>query len=129
MGFKEGSFAKVWDISSVSDGLTKLRISISKKDRRSGEYVEDFSGYVTCAGSVLAKKALELQKGDRIRLGNCDVTTKYDRENKRTYTNFYVYSFEKQDGSPSQKAPAETGPVESVDSLVDDDIDSGDLPY
>lgn len=38
MGFRSGAYAKVWDVSPVSDTATKLRVSISRKDKNTGEY-------------------------------------------------------------------------------------------
>ena len=82
MGFRKDSFAKVWSVEGVSDTNTKLRISISRKNRQTGEYEEDFAGFVSCIGSMAAKKALSLKEGDRIRLGDTDVTTWYNKEKK-----------------------------------------------
>ena len=47
MGFRNGAYAKVWDEPSVvSDSMTKLRVSISRKNKTTGEYETDFSGLV-----------------------------------------------------------------------------------
>lgn len=38
MGFRNGAFAKVWEVTPVSDTSTKLRISISRKNKQTNEY-------------------------------------------------------------------------------------------
>lgn len=100
MGFRTGAFAKVWDVESISGTNTKLRISISRKNRQTQEYEQDFSGFVNCIGTAAAHKAAGLKKGARIKLGEIDVSTKYI--NEKNYTNFKVFSFELDDGVKDQ---------------------------
>ena len=33
MGFRTGAYAKVWDVTPVGDTSTKVRISISRKNK------------------------------------------------------------------------------------------------
>ena len=84
MGFRTGAFAKVWEVTPMSDTSTKVRMSISRKNKQSGEYEQDFSGFVLAIGTAAAKKAAGLKEGNRIKLGDVDVTTKYDKEKKIT---------------------------------------------
>ena len=58
MGFRTGAYAKVWEISPMSDTSTKLRISISRKNKQTGEYEQDFSGFVLCIGSAAANSGI-----------------------------------------------------------------------
>lgn len=124
MGFRTGAFAKVWNVESISDTNTKLRISISRKNRKTGEYEQDFSGFVNCIGTAAARKAASLKEGARIKLGEVDVSTKYVEEKKTTYTNFKVFSFDPEDGSKDQDDDPK--PKKEVD-----DGDPGDsrLPF
>lgn len=124
MGFRKDSYAKVWNVETVSDTNTKLRISTSKKNKQTGEYEQDFSGFVSCVGSAAAAKAAALKEGDRIKLGDVDVTTKFVKEKNTTYTNFTVFSFDVEDGNSAggQKPAQTTEPQPSVDSgEVEDD--------
>ena len=57
---------------------------MSRKNKNTGEYETDFSGYVGFVGTVAAKKAAQLKEKDRIRLGDVDVTTKYDKYGAKT---------------------------------------------
>lgn len=127
MGFRKESFATIWSVEPTSDTLTKARISVSRKNKQTGEYDTDFSGFVSFVGTAAAKKAACLKEKDRIRLGDVDVTNKYDKEKNITYTNFKIFSFETQqeiDGaSNSQNDPTPKNPVD------DGDVDDSRLPF
>lgn len=97
MGFRAKNYAKCWEITPVSETSTKVRLSTSFKNKQTDEYEQDFSGFVMFVGTACAAKAAKLPKGARIRLGDVDVTTKYDAEKKVTYTNFKAFSFESPD--------------------------------
>jgi len=124
MGFRKESYATVWEVEPVSDTLTKGRISISRKNKQTGEYETDFSGFVSFVGTVAAKNATQLKEKDRIKLGDVDVTNRYDSEKKITYTNYKIFSFEKQD-----ETPPPTG-AEKTQSTVDSgEVDDSRLPF
>lgn len=125
MGFRTGAYAKVWEVTPMSDTSTKLRISVSRKNKQSGEYEQDFSGFVLCIGSAAARNALKLKEGARIKLGDCDVTTKYDAQKKITYTNFKLFSFEAEDSS-SSTTQDNTAPQPTVD---EGEVDDSRLPF
>lgn len=122
MGFRTGSFAKIWEVVPKGDASTQLRLSISRKNKQTGEYEQDFSGFVMAIGSAAAQKAAKLKEGDRIKLGDVDVTTKYDKEKKVTYTNYKLFSFEL-DGEAKTY-------VDDQQPVVDDgDVDDSRLPF
>ena len=128
MGFRREAFATIWSVESTSDTLTKARISISRKNKQNGEYDTDFSGFVSFVGTAAAKKAAVLKEKDRIRLGDVDVTNKYDKERNTTFTNFKIFSFEMADASQNQQSQTATEPQTNVDSGEIDDSDSR-LPF
>lgn len=109
MGFRQGAFATVWDVEQKSDRWTKIRVSISRKNKDTDEYEEEFSGFIDCIGSTCAPKAAKLQKRDRIKLGNVDVTTSFNKERGVTYTNFKMTSFERADEAGNQTQAANGG--------------------
>jgi len=123
MGFRKDAYATIWEVTPMSDTFTKCRISISKKDRTSGEYSQDFGGYVSFVGTACAKKASKLKEKDRIKLGDVDVTTRYDKTKSASYTNFNVYNFTK-DGEEEKKRKASE--PEEIDT---DDMDVSELPF
>lgn len=127
MGFRTGAYAKIWEVSPFSDTSVKLRLSISRKNKQTGEYEQDFSGFVNAIGTAAAKKAACLKEGDTIKLGDVDVTTKYDKEKKVTYTNYKIFSFEVDNGtSVSEPKTASNEPQPEVDG---GDADDARLPF
>ena len=58
MGFREGAFATVWEITNMSDNFSKIRVSTSRKDKKTDEYVTDFSGFVSLIGEAHKKVGL-----------------------------------------------------------------------
>ncbi len=126
MGFRTGAYAKVWEVTPMSDTSTKLRISVSRKNKQSGEYEQDFSGFVLCIGSAVARNALKLKEGARIKLGDCDVATKYDAQKKITYTNYKLFSFDTEDDNHNTQASDHTDPQPTVD---EGEINDSRLPF
>ena len=127
MGFRKDAWATVWGVEAKSDTVTSVRLSTSRKDRQSDEYVQDFSGFVTFFGTAAAKKAACLKEKDRIKLGDVEVTTSYDANSGKTYTNFKCFNFTTQgeqsdtDTSTDSPSPRTTEPQPTVDEGVDDD--------
>lgn len=123
MGFRTGSFAKVWTVEPKTDTNTTARISISRKNKQTGEYEQDFSGFVSFVGTATAKKAACLKEGDRIKLGDVDVTTSYNSEKKVTYTNYKCFSFDIEGSVPA-------APVSEPQPSVDDgEVNDDRLPF
>ena len=92
MGFKPGACATVWEISPSQTGRSyRGKITISKKNVLTGQWEPEFNGYVTFAGDAFQPAAS--LKPDRIWIEFCDVTNRYDKEKKREYTNFSIFSF------------------------------------
>ena len=122
MGFRTGAYAKVWEVTPISDTSTKVRMSVSRKNKQTGEYEQDFSGFVLAIGTASATKAARLKKGDKIKLGDVDVSTKYDKEKEVTYTNYKMFYFD---------IEGESGePAEAPQLVVDDgEVDDSRLPF
>ena len=124
MGFRTGAYAKIWEVTPMSDTSTKVRMSISRKNKKTDEYEQDFSGFVMAIGTAAAAKAARLKEGDRIKLGDVDVSTRYDKEKKITYTNYKMFSFEEPDGDSQTGVTGDPSP--SVDS---GEVDDSRLPF
>ena len=122
MGFRTGAFATVWSVEEGKGKFSKVRLSISRKDR-DGQYVQDFSGFCDFIGAAHAK-AGKLRERDRIKLGDTDVSSRYDKDQRREFTNFKVFDFEYADGSGSSvsSGAAESNPSEG-------DVDEDNLPF
>jgi len=121
MGFRNDAFATFWgEAEPVNEMVTKGRISVSRKNKQTNEYIQDFSGFVSFIGTAAAKKALKLKEKDRIKLISVDVSTHYDKAKNVTYTNYKIYDFEMADAhgtaAPPKAAPAvDSGEIEAVE--------------
>lgn len=122
MGFRNGAYAKVWEVTPVKDTLTRLRISTNRKNKQTGEYEQDFSGFVACVGSVTAAMAAGLKEGARIKIEDCEVTTKYDKGRNITYTNFTIFKLEDGNSDAPKATPVDDGEVEV-------DVEDRKLPF
>jgi len=119
MGFRKDAFAKVWEVKPNNGGKsTSVRLSISRKVAE-GQYEEDFSGYVIFIATANTRAAA-LKKNDRIKLGDVDVSSKYNPANKERTFSFKVFSFEMADGTPQ-------GTTKKKGNTLDA-IEDGELP-
>lgn len=124
MGFRTGAWAKIWEVTP-SERSTKVRLSVSKKNKQTGEYEQDFSGFVTLAGTA-HRDASNLKVGDRIKIGDCDTTNRYDKEKNITYTNYSIYTFEFGD---NQGNTAPSASANTAAASVDEPESEEDLPF
>ena len=94
---KFGCTCTFWKVQRVADnGKTcDVQISISKKNKQSGEYETDFSGFVKFCGENLVKFAQSLQEKDKIDIDSFELTNKYDKEKNTTYYNVAVFAAKK----------------------------------
>lgn len=125
MGFRQGSFATIWQIEPVKDTITKAKITTSKKNKNTGEYETDFSGFVTFLGTAVASKAAKLKEKNRIKLGEVDVTRKWDKEKQKEYINFNVFAFEMADS----KATSSPSTVENTEAVDNGEVETDDYPF
>lgn len=121
MGLRSGGcYAKVWKIDR-RERFTKIQASISKKVKDSDQYETDWSGFLNLVGAAHTEAA-SLQEGDRIRIEEFDVTTRYDKAKNVAYTNYAVFKY----SNPNAQGASQQQSA-SPDSPVDQDADS--LPF
>lgn len=92
MGFRDGAFCKLWKLDTSGKYPTG-QISISRKDKDTGEYVDDFSGYVTFIGDA-ANAVKKLPAQARFKIKGCDVSRIWSKEKQREFINFRVFDLE-----------------------------------
>ena len=126
MSFRNNAYATVWEVTPKTATITSARISTSRKDKETDKYETDFSGFVSFLGTAAASKALSLKKEDRIKLLDVAVTSKYDKEQNKTYTNFNVFDFELATKGDSAQTPRTNSPKKEVDS---GEVEAEDLPF
>lgn len=106
MGFRNGAYATVWKVYERNGAVSvQLSTSYKKKDSNPPEYIVDWQGFALCKfGALEFVRNLPNpipKNGIRVKIGNCDVTTKYDAQKKITYTNYEILDME--DGSSNNK--------------------------
>lgn len=112
----------------------KVRISTSRKKKDSDEYEQDFSGFCTFIGTAKAK-AEKLKPKDRIKLGDVDVTTWYNKEKEQEYITYKVFDFETSDstGSTAKKDTKSSSKARKSSALddnpADGDVEEDNFPF
>jgi len=96
MGFRSGSYAKVWEINTHEKSAS-VKLSICKKKKDGEGYDKEFESYVLFLGHAFNKIGT-IKAEDKIKLADIDVKCIYNKENGKTYTSFLVYDFEKDTG-------------------------------
>lgn len=123
MGFRKDGYATIWEVKQGNGNYSDVRLSTSRKNKQTDEYVTDFSGFVRFVGTA-HQNAGSLKEKDRIKIGDCEVTNSYDKEKKITYTNYAVFSFEMANGgqqTPQQAQPSVAG-FEPIPDGVDEEL-------
>ncbi len=88
------SYATVWSVEDKGN-YVEGRISTSKKDKRTDEYVNSnwFPRFVGKCKDVAAG----LGERDRIIITNAAIESVYVKETQKTYTNMVIFDFEMQE--------------------------------
>ena len=131
MGFRNGAYAKIWE-TDVKEKYTVASVSISKKNKQTNQYETDFSSkFVRLIGGAHAfvKNANIPSNGLSVKIKECEVTNKYDKETKKEYTNFLIYAFE-EDESESKPEPKKSKNVTGKEDFmqIPDGLDE-ELPF
>ena len=120
MGFRSNAHATVWSVEPKTDNVTIVRISTTRKNRQTGEYEQDFSGFAAFMGSATARKAAALKEKSRIKLLDVEVCNRYDKDAHREYTYYNVWSFE-----PAGK----DAPAKKTSAPDEVEIETDDMPF
>lgn len=132
MGFRKDAWASVWSVEEGRGNTMKVRISTSRKKKDTDEYEQDFSGFCTFIGNAKAK-AEKLKPKDRIKLGDVDVTTWYNKEKGVEYVTYKVFDFETSNGSggtdTDTKVTKKTKASKKTSALEEGDVEEDDLPF
>lgn len=126
MGFRQDArFVKVWEVEN-NGNYHIVSLSTSKKNKDTNEYETDFSNKFVRFIGTAHTLAADLKKGDTIKLGSCEVTNKYDKEKNTTYTNYLVYSFEKEgdnnNSNNNQSTPKSNDGFMNIPDGIDEEL-------
>lgn len=116
-------FVKVWEVEDKGN-YHIVSLSTSKKNKETDKYETDFSNKFVRFIGTAHKLAADLKKGDVIKLGSCEVTNKYDKEKNTTYTNYLVYSFEKEgdNSNSNQSADKKDDSFMNIPDSIDEEL-------
>ena len=112
MGFRIDAYAKVWEVEDKGN-YSEAKISISKKNKQTNEYETDFQSKVRFVGQAHTCK---VKANDRIKIKACDVSNKYDKEKKITYTNYVIFEIETDGEQPKAIS------MEDLPTVIDSDL-------
>ena len=133
MGFRQGAFARVF--SAEDKGRYSIcRLAISKKNKETGEYEQEFSDGRVKFVATAHKQIKELTipyNGVTVKLGSVDVTNKYDKNRNTTYTNYVVFNLDdvnSEDGSYHHSNSSQTNFKPSGDGFYEIQEDE-ELPF
>lgn len=132
MGFANNAYATVWDVRPSSETVTSARITITRRDKETNEYIQEFGEWVNFKGTLVAKRASELKPKDRIKLLRVDArSSKYDPSNPDQPKRYYwtVWDYEMADGSTPATPTSEPKPTAQTSQVEEDDEDEGELPF
>lgn len=120
MGLRNGAYAKIWEHKPGKGNYEDVRLSISKKNKTSGEYEEDFSGWVRFVGAAKEKIA-SAGESPRFKIVECDVSNKYDPTTKKTFWNAVVFNVEDIESKNNTSTPKP--------AVSDDASNSENVPF
>lgn len=112
--FSVNSYAKIKEILETKEKYTVGKISISKKDGRTGKYETDFIATVRFVGNAHLQRPMKDQK---IKITSCGVSNCYVKDDKVEFTTkptYVIFGYELADGQPT------ASPVMTVASDNDD---------
>ena len=130
MGFRPNRYATVWEVTPGKGNYTTVRLSTSRKNRETGLYEQDFSGFCSFVGEANVA-AQHLKRLDRILIEEMDVTTRPGTNKDGqpvTHTNFTVFKFSLAQPGPSrggQPQQAQRAPQRQVSPLEQNPVDGG----
>lgn len=125
MGFENGAFCKLWGIDHRSQTWARVNLSNSIKNKETGEYSTEFSGFVDFFGTANVQHLSRHKEGDRIQLERVTVRTPKDEKTGKYFTNFICWSFKDiEDGSGGKSSGKKTSkPVDDGEVEPDEDDD------
>lgn len=92
MSFANGKLAKIWEIKP-KENYTEVKISTSRKEPNSDDYIQDFGGFVRFIGKA-NDKIKKCNGTENIKLISVETTNRYDRAKATMYTNYACFDFE-----------------------------------
>ena len=114
MGFRTNSYMRIWeevrrDTTNPVPKWVTVRTSISRKNKETGQYDQDFSGYVSLVGAACTEYLNRLQQAPlpfNVKLGDIDCRSYYNKDTKQSRYDFTVFSFAPENQQGQYQHPA-----------------------
>lgn len=101
MSLRSGAYATIWEVRN-NNGTVSVNLSTSRKDKTTGNYVTDWSGWMTVYADQDAM--LQLPRKTRIIIGDFAVSNRYDKETHQTNTHYSLFGYRLVDTAPRNDA-------------------------
>lgn len=122
MGFSIGNFAKIQQIDNKSN-YTNCKITISKREKKTNNFVCVFSGWVKFIGQAHLCRP---QVGQKIKITSCDVTNGYlDADGMQKWNNkpqFVIFTYELQNNENNSSSNGNSPIMDFADLGADTDL-------
>lgn len=102
-----------------------MQLSTSKKSKDGLKYDTDFTGFCNLVGHA-HNKAADLKEGDKIKIGDFEVTNSFNKEKKITYTNIAIFEYEVPGATTT---PTPQTPPPNNKKYQDEDSDPDSMPF
>lgn len=125
MGFHSGAIAKIWATKPSPSGKSIVAEMSTSKKKQDGGYETDWSNKFVLLAGKAAKEAESLADGATVKIGDCDVTSRWDSEKRIMYTNYVIFSFQSESNDKAKEEPKK--PDSSFVNVPDGDEE--ELPF
>ena len=121
MGLRTGRRIKVWKIEDKGS-YASCRCSTSSKPKDSDKYETDWSGFINFCGEAYKKVKAAGEEATLV-IGEFEVRTRYDREKKKEYVNYSMFTVGSDDSEKKEAAskPKKDDPAPAAEPDPDDD--------
>lgn len=130
-----GGYARLWSVENKGK-YSVAKISTSKKRPDGDGYETDFQdGFVRLIGSAHEKaQTLDItEKGITIQVLSFEVTTPYNHETKKGYTNYAIFAFDVPNSNSNstfnKKSAAKTSKANTKKAAEEETPQDDDLPF
>lgn len=120
--FCDGCKAKIWKIQRCEERYADVQVSTSSKNKQSGEWETDFSGFCRILGKDMTDKirGTAIPKGGlKVELNRVAVKQNYNKEKKQAFTEFIIWDFEFAD-APKEPIVNDDGFMDIPDGVEED---------
>lgn len=120
---RNGAYCKIWEVRDGKGNYKEANISVSRKNKQSGNYDKVFGAWVRLVGTAKDQVGkIDLSKN--VKIAECEITNNYDKDKKTMYWNPVIYAFDLEGSTTTSAAKQNDDFVK-----VPDNLDSEALPF